>query len=689
MVAVRIPGAEQIDNVAPARDPGVQASPEDFGANIGASLTHLGDSAGTLGATLNSLNEHLIAKRQGAEDQVYVQTHEISRAPAIQQAIIDNRKAYPDGGPGTMEDLNTRLQAANDGVTAGLADRGFKPSKEASAHVATQFAGQQGNALVSGVAYDNNAQVKKLQDASGDNVKSVASQVQDGSLSLDDGIKQVGSVVQSGKTVYGGDALRTFEETSQKLVVNAAIENKMRVGDNAGAQAIRDKYYGHTPVKGEGNAGAVAATAENLGVAPRDLAAVISYETGGKMDPGQWGGKGGNYLGLIQFGPEERVKYGVRPGMTFAEQMPAVENYLRDRGVKPGMGVAEIYSIVNAGSLDARGQPRWNASDGNGTVASHIDNIQKNHYPAADRFLAGASKTTEGDGALLPDPALSLHWQKQFEAQKQDIVRADAIQKIQAQKVSDDAEGAYLKDLFSDKPTTTVRQIVNDDTLKRDAKERMIGVANRALKDDPLAQRSQQATMGLITRMRLPDGNPDRITNTDPIYKEYTDGNMTRADFEFSIKQFNENTGATDGSNTAKMRANFVKQAGDAISLANISSSLTGGDGTFKKYEFEQYVSKRVDDMRAAKKDPSALFDPNSSDYLGKLDSNGRVAILKPFLPNQQDDARTKAASIPAPPVATNSPQERQRLDDWLRARGGGFPAAAPPTATPLIPVSQ
>ena len=40
----------------------------------------------------------------------------------------------------------------------------------------------------------------------------------------------------------------------------------------------------------------------------------MSYETGGKLDPNQWGGAGGRYLGLIQFGPEEQRKCGVEPG---------------------------------------------------------------------------------------------------------------------------------------------------------------------------------------------------------------------------------------------------------------------------------------------------------------------------------------------------------------------------------------
>lgn len=95
--------------------------------------------------------------------------------------------------------------------------------------------------------------------------------------------------------------------------------------------------------------GAVNASAARLGIAPSDLLTAMSYETGGKLDPNLWGGKGGNYLGLIQFGPEERAKYGVKPGMAVSDQVTAAENFLRDRGLKPGMGLLDVYSTINAG----------------------------------------------------------------------------------------------------------------------------------------------------------------------------------------------------------------------------------------------------------------------------------------------------------------------------------------------------
>ena len=137
-----------------------------------------------------------------------------------------------------------------------------------------------------------------------------------------------------------------------------------------------------------GLAGAIRASAERLGINPVDLGTAISYETGGKLSPDVWGGSKGKYLGLIQFSPENQERYGVKPGMTAAEQMPAVEQYLKDRGVKPGHGLLDVYSAINAGRVG-----RYNASDtaaggAPGTVADKVASMAP-HRVRAELLLNG------------------------------------------------------------------------------------------------------------------------------------------------------------------------------------------------------------------------------------------------------------------------------------------------------------
>jgi hypothetical protein len=135
----------------------------------------------------------------------------------------------------------------------------------------------------------------------------------------------------------------------------------------------------------------VRASAGRLGVSPSDILTAMSYETGGRLDPNMWGGKGGKYLGLIQFGPEEQAKYGVAPGMPVSDQVTAAENFLRDRGVKPGMGLLDIYSTINAGRPGL-----YNASDaGNGgapgTVYDKVATQMVGHRARANTLLGDES----------------------------------------------------------------------------------------------------------------------------------------------------------------------------------------------------------------------------------------------------------------------------------------------------------
>jgi hypothetical protein len=162
-------------------------------------------------------------------------------------------------------------------------------------------------------------------------------------------------------------------------------------GGNGASTAIANAAGGGgvtnwTPVAGNSNANAINTAASELGIDPVDLATIISYESGGTFDPSVKGPKThrGQHIGLIQFGDEEQKKYGAAPGQTFDEQMKAVVAYMKDRGVKPGMSMEDLYSTVNAGSPGRPGAEDGNTRDAtvrdkvNGTsMAQHRANASK------------------------------------------------------------------------------------------------------------------------------------------------------------------------------------------------------------------------------------------------------------------------------------------------------------------------
>lgn len=157
-------------------------------------------------------------------------------------------------------------------------------------------------------------------------------------------------------------------------------------------------------------------TASALGINPVDLATAISYETGGTFDPKKGGPttQWGQHRGLIQFGEPQAKKYGVNWDDPVGSQLGengAVAAYLRDTGVKPGMGLMDIYSAINAGGVG-----RYNRSDANnggapGTVADKV-----NKQMAGHRAKALAMFGTPNEVASL-DASIGVPYQPSMEPQ--------------------------------------------------------------------------------------------------------------------------------------------------------------------------------------------------------------------------------------------------------------------------------
>lgn len=119
------------------------------------------------------------------------------------------------------------------------------------------------------------------------------------------------------------------------------------------------------------------AAAARDGYNPDHALKVFGHES--SLRPDAWGGKGGKYFGLFQAGPSERAQFGVDTVHPNARnQIDAFGRFLHGRGFKPGMGLQDMYSTVLAGSPG-----HYNRSDGAGTVAQHVAQMQGGSAPVA------------------------------------------------------------------------------------------------------------------------------------------------------------------------------------------------------------------------------------------------------------------------------------------------------------------
>lgn len=136
---------------------------------------------------------------------------------------------------------------------------------------------------------------------------------------------------------------------------------------------------------------AILAAAGQLGVNPLDLATAISYETAGTFNPTIAGPttKWGTHRGLLQWGEPQAQKY-LGGDFSVPSQMKGAVAYLQDAGVKPGMGLLDIYSAINAGAVG-----KYNASDtaaggAPGTVRDKVENQMAEHRRKAEALLGGS-----------------------------------------------------------------------------------------------------------------------------------------------------------------------------------------------------------------------------------------------------------------------------------------------------------
>lgn len=133
---------------------------------------------------------------------------------------------------------------------------------------------------------------------------------------------------------------------------------------------------------------AIVDSARQIGIDPVDLATVISYETGGTFDPMQSGPttKWGRHRGLIQWGEPQAQKY-LGGDFSVPKQAEGIVAYMRDAGVKPGMGLMDVYSAVNAGGVGRYWASDEAAGGAPGTVADKVNNQMGGHRAKAQAFI--------------------------------------------------------------------------------------------------------------------------------------------------------------------------------------------------------------------------------------------------------------------------------------------------------------
>jgi hypothetical protein len=318
-------------------------------------------------------------------------------------------------------------------------------------------------------------------------------------------------------------------------------------------------------------------------------------------------------------------------------------------GANPNAMPAETRNYVQA----ITGQPIEDWIGGKRPTAQAITDLGA-PAPAA----GGVQRALQQTQAMLDDqsvpPAQRLaNYNAGIKAIKdfrEDNIRLANIREVNQKQIDQGFENAVIKDTASDSPTITENQIKTAPDVSPESKMRMLKFLKQEDMPEPLTRVSQANAVDLFKRMNLPDGDPQKLTDTKTIRDMYGNGGLTRADEDWLEKRFVEGR-TPEGERLTAIRGQFSKAVEPSIDKSNPLMGTIDQSGKLQNYAFERYIDQKIDEYRKAGKSPFDLFDPSKSDYLGKPE------VLQPFQKtlqqSMQDRVQALAGGTTGTPVAT------------------------------------
>lgn len=278
------------------------------------------------------------------------------------------------------------------------------------------------------------------------------------------------------------------------------------------------------------------------------------------------------------------------------------------------------------------------------------------------------------------------------QAQWTDDQRERELHKQQVEQASDARENDYLKNIYTSSPSVKAGDVLNDDTLTREAKARLASAIERSTKPDPIAPISQKTAADMLDRIRLPEGDPRKITSVDPIYDAFKNQQLSKGDFNFVMGEYRNQTDAS-GDTVPKMQGRFIEGMKSQITQANPLLGQMDPTGDAQYYQFQFDVAKKIADYKAQGKNPMDLFDPGNAAYLGSPQA------LQPYKKTLSQSMQTMTqglrgvggpvpAAVPGPQggAANIVPRQAGETVEQYLARTGGMKI---PPAAPQVPTGE
>lgn len=282
-----------------------------------------------------------------------------------------------------------------------------------------------------------------------------------------------------------------------------------------------------------------------------------------------------------------------------------------------------------------------------------------------------------------------------------DSERQQRIAEQQKKQVSEDTENNYLKLIYA--PTDNAQplsavQIVRDDRLSREAKDRLIKLVTEPGNKDDKTYGS--GFVQAFQMVHAPDGTPGRITDVNQLYSRIgPHGDLTMAGVEKLRGEIGLRK-TPEGAAESDMKKEFLRNARGQISGSDEGLHIKDPKGDELYLRFMAQALPAYDAGRKAGKSPQQLLDPDSPDYVGKIIRNFKRPMDQWFNDTIHDQ-QPAAGAKPAFDIASVKSLDdlvtayragnvtKQQADQMAISNGWAKRKTAAPGGVPAPPASQ
>lgn len=224
-------------------------------------------------------------------------------------------------------------------------------------------------------------------------------------------------------------------------------------------------------------------------------------------------------------------------------------------------------------------------------------------------------------------------------------------------RTATEARDEWTQQAMTNNGVIDTRALANDPRLsaKPEWRAELQNFAAQMAKEEVPAAVSRREMVDLFSRINLPEGDPEKITDMTPLVRAVGQGKLNKADYQFLEKTLVD-AATPEGSRLGVAKKAFLD--GFKSQITN-STPILGPDrnGDRNFYYFSKMVEEKVNEYRKAGKDPqTTLFNPQAPDFLGA------PGIILQYQPTLQD-------------------QQRNMMEPFQRSGSGGALPGAQPVA--------